>query len=212
MVRFFSPLSTLRVLIFKDLVNLVPSVVNSRKIIKMKPILTFLFSAIISLAYGQNDTLSFPQSWEGKWVGTLEIHNASGLAQALPMELHLLPMDSVGQWSWTIIYGEDKDTGKRPYELHTINAEKGLYLIDEKNSIKMEAYYLGGKFFQWFEVQGSLLLTSTQLVGEELHWEIVFGKSEPASVTGDQAIDGEEIPAVKTFPVHGMQRAVLRRE
>lgn len=178
----------------------------------MKPILTLLFFILAHFSFGQNDTLPFPQSWEGEWAGTLEIFNADGLAQSLPMELHILPLDTVGQWSWTIIYGEDKEAGKRGYELHTIDAEKGHYLIDEKNSIEMEGYFLGGKFFQWFEVSGSLLLTTTYLDEEKLHWEIAFGKSEPVSVTGDQTIDGEEVPAVKSYPVNGVQMAVLKKK
>lgn len=193
------------------MVNFAPSFYHVHKIIKMKSILTLLFLTISTLSFSQKDSLTFPQSWEGKWAGTLEIFNAAGLAQSLPMELHILPLDSVGQWSWTIIYGEDKEAGRRGYELHTIDAQKGQYLIDEKNSIAMEAYFLGEKFFQWFEVQGSLLLTTTYLRGDELYWEITFGKSDPVSTTGDQTVDGEEIPPVKTFPISGVQAAVLKK-
>ena len=177
----------------------------------MKPILTALALMFATSVFGQNDTLGFPFSWQGEWAGTLDIFNARGKVQSLPMELHILPTDSSANLTWTLLYGEDKVAGRRAYELVIVDTAQHRYLIDEKNSIKMEGYYLAGKFYQWFEVQGSLLLTTTQLVGEELHWEIVVGKLEPASVTGGEVVDGEEIPPVQAFPVTGVQRAVLLR-
>lgn len=175
----------------------------------MKAILPLLLLISTGLLFGQT---SFPASWVGDWRGQLEIFNAKGKMQELPMELHIHPLDSVpGGYSFEIVYGEDRVTGARPYELLTVDAEKGLYLMDEKNSIKMEAYYINGKLIQCFEVQGTLLFTSTELVGNELVWEIISGNSDPISTTGDKVVDGEEIPPVKTYPMGAMQRARLRR-
>ena len=176
----------------------------------MKAILSFVFLFSTSLLIGQS---SFPNSWVGDWSGQLEIFNATGKLQELPMELHIHLLDTVpNAYTFQIVYGEDKITGNRPYELITLDAAKGLYLMDEKNSIKMEAYYLNGKLVQWFEVEGTLLFTTTELVGEELLWEIVSGSSTPVSTTGNETVDGEEIPPVRTYPVGAMQRARLRRE
>ncbi|MBI1227985.1 MAG: hypothetical protein GC192_22325 [Bacteroidetes bacterium] len=169
--------------------------------------IVFLFST--KLLLGQS---GFPATWAGDWKGTLEIFNATGKLQELPMELHIYPLDTFPTaHSFQIIYGEDKITGLRAYELVTLDTARGLYLMDEKNSIKMEAYYLNGKLVQWFEVEGSMLYTTTELVGDELHWEIVSGSSTPVSTTGNQTVDGEEIPPVRTFPVAVMQRARLKR-
>jgi len=175
----------------------------------MKPILTSLLLFAVIFVFGQK---GFPHAWQGEWSGTLEIINSMGKAQELPMELHILPVPDSGNFTWTLIYGEDREAGKRPYELVTLNAEKGLYAIDEKNSIQMEAYLLGGKFYQWFEVQGSLITTATWLEGEELIWELLSGSIEPVSITGAQEVDGEEIPPVKTFPVKIVQRARLKKQ
>ncbi len=158
------------------------------------------------------DTFAFPHTWKGIWKGDLEIHTAKGLAQTVPMELHILPTDSINRFTWSIIYGEDKEAGKRPYELVILDAEKGIYAIDEKNSIQLEAYFIKDKFFSRFEVMGTLLLTSEQLVGEELIFEIIAGKIEPVSITGDEIVAGDTIPRVKAFPINVMQRAVLKRE
>lgn len=169
-------------------------------------ILIFCFNNLLA-----QDTLAFPQAWEGIWKGDLEIHTAKGLAQTVPMELHILPTDSTHRFTWSIIYGEDKVAGKRPYELVVLDADKGIYAIDEKNSIQLEAYFIKDKFFSRFEVMGNLLMTSEQLIGDELIFEIIAGKMEPVSVTGNEVINGDTIPSVKAFPINVMQRAILRR-
>lgn len=157
------------------------------------------------------DTLAFPQAWEGIWKGDLEIHTAKGLAQTVPMELHILPTDSMHRYTWSIIYGADKEAGKRPYELVILDAEKGLYAIDEKNTIQIEAYFIKDKLFSRFEVMGTLLLTSEQLVGETLIFEIIAGKMEPISVSGDEVVARDTIPRVQAFPINVLQRAILSR-
>ncbi len=175
----------------------------------MKAKLFFSLLLYSSLLLAQND---FPAAWQGEWVGTLEIFTSGGKAQELPMELHILPTGGAGEYTWTIIYGEDVETGLRPYELLTLNQEKGWYLIDEKNTIRMEAYLLSEKFFQWFEVEGSLIFSSTELSGDELVWELVSGRTEPASLSGGQEFEGETIPPVKTFPINVLQKAKLKRK
>ena len=158
------------------------------------------------------DTTAFPESWEGIWAGELEIYTAKGLAQSVPMELHILPTDSTHRYTWAIIYGADKVAGKRAYELVVLDATKGLYAIDEKNSIQLEGYFIKDKFFSRFEVMGNLLLTTEQLIGEELIFEIISGKLDPISVTGDTVFEGDTIPSVKAFPIKVMQRATLSRK
>jgi len=179
---------------------------------KLTFILFFALNTLVLFAQNPLDSLSFPVSWEGIWKGELEIFNARGLTQSLPMELHILPIDSADRFTWTIFYGTDTIAGKRAYELVSIDAEKGLYAIDEKNSIQMEGYLLGGKFFQRFEVMGNLLLTSTEKISKtELIWEIISGKLEAVNSTGKKEVEGEEIPEVKTYPIHILQRAKLTR-
>ena len=153
----------------------------------------------------------FPASWKGIWKGTLEIYSGLTKTTELTMELHILPMDSSDNYTWNIIYGEDKKEGLRSYELVTIDKEKGFYLIDEKNSIKIETYLVANKFTSVFEVSGSLIIVTVQKEGDHLIYEIIGGKSKPVSVTGDTIFNGEEIPIVKTFPINNIQRAILTR-
>jgi hypothetical protein len=155
---------------------------------------------------------SFPFAWLGTWEGTLNIYNAKGLSQSLPMQLDYQATDTMGVYKWHIIYGEDPIKGLRPYILRTIDAAKGLYVHDEMNTIKMESYYIGNRLYCTFSVQGNLLTTIEEKKGDELHWEIIFGKEKPASITGNQVVNGDTIPSVKTMPVIISQRAILKRK
>ncbi len=155
---------------------------------------------------------SFPFAWLGLWEGTLNIYNAKGLSQSLPMQLDYQATDTIGVYKWNIIYGEDREKGLRPYMLRTVDAAKGQYLHDEMNTIKMESYYIGSRLYCTFSVQGNLLTTIEEKKGDELHWEIIFGKEKPASITGNQVVNGDTIPSVKTMPIMISQRAILKRK
>lgn len=170
------------------------------------------FVGSLANASGQRqDSLEFPASWEGEWAGTLQIYNAKGLAQELPMELHILPTDSAWH-TYRIIYGEDKVAGLRDYQLKPLRPELGIYMIDEQNTIAMEANYIGGALYSRFEVMGSLLLSTAYLVDEgELHYEIISGKHESVRASGGQSYEGEDIPEVNAFPVQVRQVARLQR-
>lgn len=169
----------------------------------------FVGSLANAAAQGQ-DSLEFPVSWEGEWAGILQIYHAKGLAQELPMELHILPTDSAWH-TYRIIYGEDKVAGLRDYLLKPLRPELGIYLIDEQNTIAMEANYIGGALYSRFEVMGSLLLSTAYLDGGELHYEIISGQHEAVRASGGQSHEGEDIPEVKAFPVQVRQVARLQR-
>jgi hypothetical protein len=155
---------------------------------------------------------SFPQSWLGNWVGDLNIYKENKLVQTLPMELEMLAIDTSDNYIWAIIYGEDKTAGRRSYELEILDAEKGIYRIDEKNTIKLECYLFGNKLYSQFSVNESQLLCTYEKAGDKMIFEIISGSTEPISTTGDKTIEEEEIPEVKTFPITIRQKAVLIRK
>jgi hypothetical protein len=158
------------------------------------------------------DSLPFPQSWLGYWEGELEIFKENKIVQTIPMALEMLEMDTSDNFIWAIIYGEDKEAGRRAYELEILDIEKGYFLVDEKNTIKLESYLFQNKLLSWYEVMGNQILSIQEKRGDEMIFEIIFGSSEPVSITGDQQFDGEDIPAVKTFPIGGYQRAILKKK
>ena len=153
----------------------------------------------------------FPDDWLGKWKGELKISKGSGLVQTLPMHMRIEATDKVGEYSWLTTFGDKAETSK-PYILKTLDAENGLYVVDEDNSIKLESYLFENKLVSWYVVQGSLILASHEMRDGQIVFEILAGKEEPVSVTGGEEVDGETIPEVKTMPFTVMQRAFLERD
>ncbi len=175
---------------------------------RISRILILLMAGFSQIGIAQDEF--FPQAWEGRWAGRLEIFNPDGKVQDVPMQLIIEPRDSTH--GWTIIYGEGEEASRREYLLKGVQPDRGLYVIDEQNTIVLDAIYIGGKLYSRFEVGGNLLLSMAELQGDVLHYEIISGRLEPRNVTGGEEYEGEEIPEVKSYPVVVRQLAVLRRK
>ena len=173
----------------------------------MKTYLCLLFLWIGLSANAQDSLqLDFPAEWAGVWAGELNIYSPQGLQQSVPMELHILPLDSF--YTWTIVYGQQP----RNYLLKPLQPEQGLYLIDEQNSIGMEATLINGKLYSRFEVMGNLLLSTVEQQADgRLRYEIISGSLEALSTSGGERVNGEDIPEVKAYPVGVQQLAFLRK-
>ena len=185
----------------------VTTTISMIKITRISRILIVLIAGLFQTGAAQEG--SFPQSWEGRWEGTLEVFNTAGKAQDVPMQLIIEPRGSMHHW--IIIYGEGDQASRRDYLLKPVQPAQGLYAIDEQNSIVLDATYIGGKLYSRFEVGGNLLLSMVELRGKALYYEIISGKLEPRHITGGKEAEGEKIPEVKSYPVGVRQLAVLRR-
>lgn len=160
------------------------------------------------------DSLSFPASWSGDWVGQLEIFNGKGRVQTIAMEIeiHKLDTSTQGRYTFGLVYGS-KAQDWRPYELVPVDPGRGLWRDDEKNSILLEAYQYGPKLLSWFVVEGSRVLSILEkTTANTLVFEIVSGPETPVSTTGNTMQGEEKIPEVRTYPVAVYQRAVLYKK
>ncbi len=176
-------------------------------------LITLLFSSF-HLFSQVVDTLSFPASWTGDWTGTLEIFNGKGRVQTVEMTLEIQKIDSstTGRYTFGLVYGS-KEQDWRPYELVPVSPERGIWRVDEKNSIQMESYLMGPKLLCWFTVQGSRVLCTYEKTGPDtLIFEVLSGTEAAVSTTGNTKQGEEDIPEVKTFPFSVFQRAVLRKK
>lgn len=167
----------------------------------------------LSLCAQQKD--AFPASWAGHWAGKLEIITPRGVMQQVPMEMEITPSDTTPAWHWRSTFnpGAENEVFK-DYLLRPRDPGGGIYLMDELNTIAIEAYLFEGcRLFSWFEVQGSLIQAVYELRPDgSLLFEIVAGSMEPVSVTGDSLFQGDSIPSVQTFPLRSIQRAVLQKK
>ena len=157
------------------------------------------------------DTLSFPESWVGEWTGELEIWKGSTVVQKLPMNMSIVPIENSGDFHWKTTFGDQAETTK-PYLLKTTDKDKGLYVIDEQNSIIIESYLFDQKLVSWYVVMENLILATFEKQGDQIVFEILAGSEKPVSVTGGEKVGEDEIPEVKTMPFSVMQRAFLSRK
>jgi hypothetical protein len=172
--------------------------------------LFLLFLSSISLAAAQTATHGLPPDWHGHWRGQLQIMKPQGLGQTYPMQLVIRPLDSA-RYQFSIIYGEGAQAQKRPYELLVIDAAKGHYRVDEKNSILIDARLMGNRLITWFAVGPSELVATYERVGDTIVFEILSAPEKPALASGGREHQGQPIPAVNSFLANGFQRAVLHR-
>jgi hypothetical protein len=173
----------------------------------------FLFISFRSLN-AQPTNAAFPDSWQGNWKGELEIFNGKGKVQSVPMEVIIQKIDTStqGRYTFGLVYGS-KEQDWRPYELAPVAPERGLWKIDEKNSIVMESYMYGPKLLCWFTVQNNRILSAYEKTGDDtMVFEIIAGQETAISTSGNTKQGEEDIPEVKTYPVSVFQRAVLTRE
>jgi len=157
---------------------------------------------------------AFPESWSGDWNGTLEIFNGKGKVQSVEMtvEIHKIDSSREGRYTFGLVYGS-KEQDWRPYELVPVAPEKGVWKVDEKNSISMESYLYGPKLLCWFTVQGSRILCTYEKTNDRtMVFEVISGMETAISTSGNSKQGEEEIPEVKTFPCSVFQRAVLSKK
>ena len=150
----------------------------------------------------------FPESWLGKWKGTLIITKPTGDTTQVAMQLHILENDSIDGWDWKIIYGEDIEKGTRAYSLLEKDVEQGHYIIDENNSILLDGFLFGDTFFSRFSVMDNLLLAIYRKTGNQITFEILSGGEKPIAITGEGE---EDIPPVGSYGLSVHQRAVLTK-
>lgn len=179
----------------------------------LETILLAAFLLFASIALAQiDDSLDFPEKWEGEWAGELVISSGKGELQRLPMLLKILPLND-STHTYTIVYGEEsEEENTRPYYLIERDQEIGHYIIDEDNGIMIDDFYINNKLYSRFEVMGNLLLATLEQRDEQLIYEIISGSLTPIRMTGDTIIGDEEIPPVNNYNIRVQQRAILTRQ
>lgn len=172
----------------------------------MKWILVLLTSLFSLAAASQSN--SFPQSWEGNWKGELSWYKTGkNDPQQVKMELRIHPADSSTTWTWQIIYGTETEDN-RPYQLIAKDSTKTHWLIDERNGIVLDQFWVGNKFCGAFTVMGNTIINNYWLENDNLMVEFFNIGKQPIATTGKGT---EESPAVDSYAVRSYQKAVLQR-
>lgn len=154
---------------------------------------------------------NFPKDWIGNYKGNLQIYSVDSIAMNLEMKLNIAKKtDSI--YNWTIIYDFKGKEDIRAYELNIIDTKKGHYLIDEKNTIKIDAFYRNKIFTSFFKVMNSYIVATYTKDNDNIVFEIISATDKNTTTTGNSTFKGEEIPEVITYFVNGRQKGVLIKQ
>lgn len=149
---------------------------------------------------------SFPYSFVGQWKGELQwFQTGKQEPQKIPMQLKILPADTVGQFTWQLVYGMNNEDN-RPYILKPVDTAKGHWVIDEKNGIVLDQYFIGQRLHGAFTVQTTTIVNSYWLEGDKLFVEFYSIQAKPVSKTGGSSAD---VPPVDSYAFKGFQKAIL---
>lgn len=170
----------------------------------MRFCLLFMLSFVASNLTAQ-DFSKFIGHWRGelKWFQT-----GKKEPQNVKMQLIIQPADTLGQYTWQIIYGE-KSEDNRPYLLKPVDTSKGHWVIDERNGIVIDQYWTGNRFTSMFTVQNSTILNSYWIEGDKLIAEFYATGAKPVVATGAGT---EDSPTVNSYAVKSYQKAVLKKK
>lgn len=172
------------------------------KILKLTSLLILPF-----LARAQKN--EFPEAWLGNWKGELQwFRTGNPIPQKVSMELRIQPGDSADTYTWQIIYGGPSEDN-RPYRLIPKDRERGHWIIDERNGIRLDQFWVGNQFGGAFTVLGNTIINSYRLSGEEIQVEFF---SMPATALSHSGEGTDESPEVDSYRIGGYQKAVLTKQ
>jgi len=171
--------------------------------------LFLLLVFVVSVGQAQNKSM---ETWEGLYKGDLELYGVNEVKMVIKMELDIQKRsDSLYQWKMTYDYNGKKDV--RDYSIKCIDALKGAYIIDENNSILIDAYYKNKTLTSYFEVLGSAILTSYEKTSEDvIMFDLFSMNSKKHTMSGGEKKDEQDIPEVKSVLVNGRQKALLYKQ
>ncbi len=153
---------------------------------------------------------NFPDDWVGEYQGNLDIFSVDSIKRTFNMKLSIIKKTD-SMYSWVIEYDINGKKDIRPYELLVVDKQTGHYLIDEKNSIKIDGFYRYKTFNSLFKVMGNYIVSSYEKKKDSIIFEILSASDKNKTITGNGIHNGEDIPEVTTNFITGRQKAVLVR-
>jgi hypothetical protein len=136
----------------------------------------------------------------------LNVADASGVLQNVPMELTIKPTEDPKKFDYTLSYIVAKKKDERKYTLIVVDPEKGLYDLDENNGVVLRANYMRQTLFSTFEVNNRILNSSVEFKndGRVFFTIIVTEKADPRKTGGEKL-------SVTSYSAVVIQKAALRK-
>jgi hypothetical protein len=180
---------------------------NAVLILFRATLLLFFFFCINHASSQSAKQVRFPQSFTGHWKGTLTWSPNGKPQQLVQMQLIIRPTDTPHHYTWQIIYGKDQKDN-RPYILKPADSAGIHWMVDERNGIVLDGFWIGNRFTGAFTVGGNTILDAYWIENNKLHVEFFSYRQQPLNTSGKGT---EESPAVENYRVNSYQKAVLSK-
>lgn len=144
----------------------------------------------------------------GQWKGKLQWMVAGKPTKEFSMQLIIQPADTVGQYTWQIIYGDSGKVDNRPYLLKPVDTAKGYWVIDERDGIVLDSYLHGNSLHGAFTVTGNTIVDNYTVNGDEMNVEFFSIKLDQKNTSGKGT---DETPFVDSYKITSYQVGVLKR-
>lgn len=177
----------------------------------MKQAISILFCFFILQAglraMNHPDTSAFPRDFIGNWKGKLQWFEAGKPTREISMQLIIQPVDSIGLYTWQIIYG-DEGKDNRPYILKAVNSDAGHWVVDEGDGILLDSYVHGNSIHGAFTVQGSTVVDNYTIEDGKMKVEYLTIRLGEKKTSGKGT---EDTPYVDSYRVAAYQSGVLSK-
>jgi hypothetical protein len=160
-------------------------------------------------ADGPGPQTDFSRKWQGVWKGTLKVSPLAGESQEVPMELHIQPIKDRSALQWQIVYGEGEKRLERDYELVPQEGKPGQFVIDEKNTVLIDARQVADVLYSQFQVGEYLISSRYERRRDRLFVEMTSYSLHEPRKTGGAEKDPKS--GVLSYLLQSVQTAELRR-
>jgi hypothetical protein len=172
----------------------------------MKIVYSFLLLVLVSVSANAQ---RFPADFVGNWKGEISWYQQGKTEpKKFAMQLHIQPTDTAGQYTWQIIYGEGEKVDDRPYVMKAVDSATGHWIVDERNGIILDQYWIGKKLAGVFSVEGATIFNTYWLEKGKLQVEFISMPTTPLARTGNGT---EDSPYVDSYNVKSFQRGTLTK-
>lgn len=149
---------------------------------------------------------AFPKEYVGTYAGNLNISDASGVLQNVPMELRIVATEDPKKFEYVLSYIVAKKKDERKYTLIVVDPAKGIYDLDENNGVVLRANYMRQTLFSTFEVNNRILNSSVEFKNDgRVFFNIIVTEKANPRQTGTEKL------AVTSYHAVVIQKAALRK-
>ena len=159
----------------------------------------FSFQFIAQNTESANHESIFPEKCLGIWEGTMYIFNQGQLRDSVKIRFTAKKTDTGGAYIWKTEYLSPTKPIVKDYKLIVDDLNKGRYILDEGDGIQLVEYNIGNKLHCLFTFNDIYLTSSTELIGDQLIFEVTSGK------------ELNNLKDIKNYSFTNVQRAVLER-